>query len=208
MKNFLIADSENLHIIGLRHTLKKLVKKANLTVVNSKDELLNHFEKNKVECLIIDPNNIFLFYEDDFKHLRMNFPECRIIILSYFKNKQTVNSFLQDGIDGFISKDCQEQNIFDALYKIENGERYLCPKTLNGLIDVLVLPTPDTSQKLTFREYEILKQIAKGNDGKSIASHLFISIHTFRTHRKNIMKKTGKHTTPELILYAIEKKMI
>ncbi|MEO8533876.1 MAG: response regulator transcription factor [Flavobacterium sp.] len=208
MKNFLIADSENLHIIGLRYTLKKLVKKANLTVVNSKDELLNHLEKNNVEYLIIDPNNIFLFYEDDFKHLRMNFPDCKIILLSYFKNKQTVNSFLQEDINGFISKDCQEQTIFDALYKIENGERYLCPKTLNALMDVLVLPAPDANQKLTFREYEILKQIAKGNDGKSIASHLFISIHTFRTHRKNIMKKTGKHTTPELILYALERKMI
>lgn len=208
MKNFLIADSENLHIIGLRYTLKKFVKKANLTVVSSKDELLNHCEKNKVDYLIIDPNNIFLFYEDDFKYLRMSFPDCKIIILSYFKHKQTVNSFLQDGIDGFISKDCQEQTIFDALYKIENGERYFCPKTLNVLMDVLALPSSEANQKLTFRENEILKQIAKGNDGKSIASHFFISIHTFRTHRKNIMKKTGKHTTPELILYAIENKVI
>ncbi|WP_281321894.1 response regulator transcription factor [Flavobacterium aestivum] len=208
MKNFLIADSENLHIIGLRYTLKKFVKAANLTVVSSKDELLNHLGKYKVEYLIIDPNNIFLFYEDDFKHLRMTYPSCKIIILSHFKNKQTVNSFLCDNINGFISKDCQEQTIFDALYKIENGERYLCPKTLNGLIDVLVLPTSDTNEKLTFRECEILKQIAQGNNGKSIASELFISIHTFRTHRKNIMKKTGRHTTPELILYAIEKKII
>ncbi|MEN2399125.1 response regulator transcription factor [Flavobacterium sp. MC2016-06] len=208
MKNFLIADSENLHIIGLRHTLKKYVKTASLTVVNSKEELLNRLEKHKVEYLIIDPNNIFLFYEDDFKELRMNFPNCKIIILSHFKHKQTVSSFLHDNINGFISKDCQEQTIFDAIYKIENGERYLCPKTLNSLIDVLVLPALDADQKLTFREYEILKQIAQGNNGKSIASQLFISIHTFRTHRKNIMKKTGRHTTSELILYAIEKKMI
>ncbi|KLT69093.1 MULTISPECIES: response regulator transcription factor [unclassified Flavobacterium] len=208
MKNFLIADSENLHIIGLKYTLKKFVKKASLTLVNSKDQLLNHLERNKVECLIIDPNNIFLFYEDDFRQLRANFPDCKIIILSYFKNKQNVNTFLQERIDGFISKDCQEQTIFDALYKIENGERYLCPKTLNSLIDVLVVPPSDVNEKLTFREHEILQQIAKGSDGKSIASLFFISIHTFRTHRKNIMKKTGRHTTPELILYAIDNKMI
>jgi DNA-binding NarL/FixJ family response regulator len=208
MKNFLIADSENLHIIGLRYTLKKFVKTASLTVVNSKDELLNHLEKHKVEYLIIDPNNIFLFYENDFRQLRINYPNCKIIILSHFTNKQTVSSFLQDNIDGFIYKDCQEQTIFDALYKIENGERYLCPKTLNSLLNVLVLPPADANQKLTFREHEILKQIAQGNDGKSIASQLFISIHTFRTHRKNIMKKTGRHTTSELILYAIKRKII
>jgi len=69
------------------------------------------------------------------------------------------------------------------------------------------LPNPENDQKLTLREFEILKQIAKGNDGKKIASQLFISIHTFRTHRKNIMKKTGRHTTPELILYALENKI-
>lgn len=208
MKNFLIADSENLHIIGLKQTLKKFVKKSNLTVVDSKDELIIHMEKNIVEYLIIDPNNIFLFYDDDFKQLRLNSPNCKIIILSYFKNKQTISSFLKENIDGFISKDCQEQTIFDALYKIENGERYLCPKILNLLVDVLISPASDLKEKLTFRESEILKQIAKGNDGKSIASDLFISIHTFRTHRKNIMKKTGRHTTPELILYAIDRKII
>ncbi|WP_166923007.1 response regulator transcription factor [Flavobacterium poyangense] len=208
MKNFLIADSENLHIIGLRHTLKKLVKKASLTVVSSKELMFSYLDKNTVECLIIDPNNIFLFYEDDFRQLRTKFPKCKIIILSYFKNKQTIKSFLQDDVNGFISKDCHEQTIFDALYKIENGERYLCPKTLNALVDVLVVPTSDVKEKLTFRESEILKQIARGNDGKSIASDLFISIHTFRTHRKNIMKKTGRHTTPELILYAIDRKII
>ena len=206
MKNFLIADSENLHIIGLRHTLKKRVKTPNLKVVNSREELFKSLEKNDVDCLIIDPNNIFLFYDDDLKIIKTSFPKCKIIILSYFKNKQTIDSFLKDNINGFISKDCEEQTIYDALYKIQNGERYLCPKTLNALMDVLVLPSAE-DQKLTLREFEILKQIAQGNNGKNIASDLFISIHTFRTHRKNIMKKTGRHTTSELILYALEKKI-
>lgn len=208
MKNFLIADSENLHIIGLRHTLKKLVKTPSLKVVNSKDELFKCLEKNTIDCLIIDPNNIFLFYDDDMKMLGLSYPNCKIIILSYFKNKQTIDSFLKDNINGFISKDCEEKTIYDALYKIQNGERYICPKTLNALIDVLVLPNNDVDQKLTLREFEILKQIAQGNNGKNIASQLFISIHTFRTHRKNIMKKTGRHTTSELILYALEQKIM
>ena len=206
MKNFLIADSENLHIIGLRHTLKKRVKTPNLKVVNSREELFKSLDKNDTDCLIIDPNNIFLFYDDDLKIIKTSFPKCKIIILSYFKNKQTIDSFLKDNINGFISKDCEEQTIYDALYKIQNGERYLCPKTLNALMDVLVLPSAE-DQKLTLREFEILKQIAQGNNGKNIASDLFISIHTFRTHRKNIMKKTGRHTTSELILYALEKKI-
>jgi DNA-binding NarL/FixJ family response regulator len=207
MKNFLIADSENLHIIGLKYTLKKLVKSPNLKIVNSREELFRCLDSGAVECLIIDPNNIFLFYDDDLKAIKTTYPKCKIIILSYFKNKQTINSFLKDNINGFISKDCEEQTIYDALYKIEHGERYLCPKTLNALIDAFVLPNPENDQKLTLREFEILKQIAKGNDGKKIASQLFISIHTFRTHRKNIMKKTGRHTTPELILYALENKI-
>ncbi|OXA86881.1 LuxR C-terminal-related transcriptional regulator [Flavobacterium hercynium] len=208
MKNFLIADSENLHIIGLQHTLKKLVKTPNLKVVNSGEELFKCLHKNDIDCLIIDPNNIFLFYDDDLKVLRAKYPKCKIIILSYFKNKQTIDSFLKDNINGFISKDCEEQTIYDALYKINNGERYLCPKTLNALIDVFALPNENIDEKLTLREFEILKQIAQGNNGKSIASDLFISIHTFRTHRKNIMKKTGRHTTSELILYALEKKIM
>jgi DNA-binding NarL/FixJ family response regulator len=206
MKNFLLADSENLHIIGLRHTLKKLVKNPNLKEANSREELFKCLDKNEIECLIIDPNNIFLFYDDDLKIIKASYPKCKIIILSYFKNKQTINSFLKDNINGFISKDCEEQTIYDALYKIQHGERYLCPKTLNALIDVFALPNAE-NEKLTLREFEILKQIAQGNNGKSIASQLFISIHTFRTHRKNIMKKTGRHTTSELILYALEKKI-
>ncbi|WP_291147956.1 LuxR C-terminal-related transcriptional regulator [Flavobacterium sp. UBA7680] len=207
MKNFLIADSENLHIIGLRHTLKKLVKTPSLKVTNSREELFKCLDKNNIECLIIDPNNIFLFYDDDLKIIKTKYPQCKIIILSYFKNKQTIDSFLKENINGFISKDCEEQTIFDALYKIQHGERYICPKTLNTFIDVFALPTAQSDEKLTLREFEILKKIAQGDNGKNIASQLFISIHTFRTHRKNIMKKTGRHTTPELILYALEKKI-
>ncbi|HJS00364.1 MAG TPA: response regulator transcription factor [Flavobacterium sp.] len=208
MKNFLIADSENLHIIGLKHTLKKFAKTAKLTVVNSKEDLLINLERQQFDYLIIDPNNIFLFYEDDFKFLKTKFPSCKIIILSHFKNKQTVNCFLKEKIDGFIFKDCREQTIFDALYKIENDERYLCPKILNDLVDVLVLPDSDVIEKLTCREYEILRQIVKGNDPKVIATELFISIYTFRTHRKNIMKKIGVHTTCELILFALDNKIV
>ncbi len=61
----------------------------------------------------------------------------------------------------------------------------------------------DGNKNLSSREIEVLKQIVKGETNKEIAEHLYISLNTVLTHRKNITSKLGIKTIPGLTFYAI-----
>jgi DNA-binding CsgD family transcriptional regulator len=57
-----------------------------------------------------------------------------------------------------------------------------------------------TGNVFSRREFEIIKLIACGHNSRKIAEELFLSIHTVNTHRRNLLKKTGKATTHELVM--------
>ena len=61
---------------------------------------------------------------------------------------------------------------------------------------------------LSLRETEIIKLTAKGWAAKTIAEHLFLSTHTIYTHKKNIMKKLKINSSSEMIVYAIQNRLI
>lgn len=65
-----------------------------------------------------------------------------------------------------------------------------------------------TGNVFTKREYEIINCISDGLDSEQIAEKLFLSVHTVKTHRKNILHKTGKRTTHELVIELRERGVI
>lgn len=87
-----------------------------------------------------------------------------------------------------------------------NTEFILCPRTGECLDCGLICNSPANSE-LTDREAEILKLIAEGNDNKTIAEILYISVNTVHNHRNNILKKLGKSNTAELVRYWFENNM-
>jgi DNA-binding CsgD family transcriptional regulator len=62
-----------------------------------------------------------------------------------------------------------------------------------------------TGNVYTDREFEIIKLIAEGLGSEQIADKLFLSVNTINTHRRNILKKTRKSTTQELVIELKEK---
>jgi DNA-binding CsgD family transcriptional regulator len=66
-------------------------------------------------------------------------------------------------------------------------------------------PLLKTGNIFSQREFEIIKLIAEGHDSRKIAKELFLSVHTVNTHRRNLLKKTGKATTHELVMELKEK---
>lgn len=206
-KNIVLADKECLHRIGLRHVLQKQLNKPKINEFHNKKDVFKHIEKQTTDLLLIDHKNIDDFLDSDMEHIKKLDPNCSIIVISDCQDEQNITLLLQTGINAYICKNCEEQSIIDALNKIEKKERYLCPSIYNLMVDQFFQNDSNKSILLTPRELEIIKQIAIGNKGKHIAETLFISIHTFRTHRKNIMKKIGVNSTSELILYALHNKI-
>ena len=206
-KNIAIADRECLHRIGLKHVLQKHFQKPKINEFHNKNELFMHLEKQTTNILLINHKNIDEFLDSDIERIRKIDPNCSIIVISDCQEEQNITNLLQTGVNAYLCKNCEEQSIINALLKIEKKERYLCPSIYNLMVNQFFQNDNNKSIQLTPRELEIIKEISIGNKGKDIAETLFISIHTFRTHRKNIMKKIGVNSTSELILCAINNKI-
>ena len=130
-----------------------------------------------------------------------------------FKNKWNRYIFLIEQMR-FIETNKQGKPLL-LLIKVSSIDNYLVSKVtgsiklLNGdnkFITLIkkVLSNDNLLENLSKREYEVVDMLANGNDTKSIADSLSISITTVDTHRRNILKKLNLHSTNELIAYVLK----
>lgn len=84
----------------------------------------------------------------------------------------------------------------------------LCYKTDVALKVFNSIQNGENDTELTKREIDVLRLITKGFSNKEIADHLFVSIHTVISHRKNISEKTGIKSASGLTMYSILKRII
>jgi DNA-binding NarL/FixJ family response regulator len=205
LKTLIVLDAPNLYRIGLKTYLQKLLVKVKIIETETWQQLEQKLKTTSIDYLFVAPEN--LNYQELEKVIAVKKLQqtVKIIIMSQCVESteithNTMFSYLD--VDAVISKNVSENVIFEMMKTISNNKKYYCIDFLQKNI------IKHKTKNLSARELEILKQIAYGHDANEIAAKLFISIHTFRTHRKNIMKKIGIHSTSELILYAIKEKIV
>ena len=133
-------------------------------------------------------------------------PKTNILIISSDENRDTIHFILENGVNSFLTKDCDETEIRNAIYATAKGEKFFCGKILDIIFEKHYSKDNGEScepTELTTRELEIVKLIIEGHSTKEIADQLCLSHHTIYTHKKNVMKKLGIKSTSELILYAV-----
>jgi DNA-binding NarL/FixJ family response regulator len=135
-------------------------------------------------------------------------PETKIIALSMHSDKRFVLGMLRAGASGYLLKDCASQELANAITQVSSNKKYLSPEitgvVIGDFIQSGVVDEGDTvASVLSAREREVLQLIAEGWSTKQIASHLYVSVKTIETHRRQIMKKLDLHTIADLTKYAI-----
>lgn len=135
----------------------------------------------------------------------------RILILTTFEDDEYVVAALRAGASGFIGKGSEPEDIVTAVRAIHQGDALLSSAATRGLIGKYFAAgqeraTRDQSpiEHLTEREREVLELVGKGMPNDELATHLFISPHTAKTHVKRIMMKLGSHDRAQLVIVAYE----
>lgn len=205
LKTIILLDHPTLYRIGLKTYLQKVLIKVKIIEIETWQQLEQKMKAVPPDYIFITPENLNQTELDKILMSKSMHPQLKIIITSNnfeFGDIHKDSKKIDLAIDAIISKNASETSILEMMKTINNQKKYYCFDYLQKNI------LKEKTLNLSNRELEILKEIANGHDANDIASKLFISIHTFRTHRKNIMKKTGVHSTSELILYALKKKII
>ena len=144
-----------------------------------------------------------------------SFPETKILILTMYDDEEYLFHVLKNGAKGYILKNAPDEQLILAIRTVYQGETYVDMKLTTSLVNEFIsnsskdeTATSDTFKILSKREIEILPLIAKGYGNKEIAEKLFVSVKTVEAHKTHIMQKLDLKSKPELVEYAMKKKLV
>ncbi len=144
--------------------------------------------------------------------MKKNGLDVPVLMLTMHQDMKYIRRTLETGAQGYILKDASKSELTEAIEKVSRRENYFHPKINNQIFDYLrgnKNPSEgNLVDQLSDRGKEIIGCIGKGMNSKAIAEALFISEHTVKTHRRNIMHKLGVKNTAELISFSMEKGII
>lgn len=202
----LLVDDHKIFRDGLR----TLIEKEGMEVVGEAEngrKTLKLVEKLLPNVIIMDVSMPDMNGIEATRKIISSFPEIKVIALSMHSDRRFVLGMLEAGASGYLLKDCAFGELASAIKQVLTGNKYLSPK----IADVVVKGYLNKSNEslvsggsiLTSREREVLQLIAEGLTAKEIADHVFLSVKTVETHRRNIMQKLNMRSTVDLTKYAI-----
>lgn len=136
------------------------------------------------------------------------FADLRVLVMSASGERDDVLRAVKAGATGYVLKSASKAELLDAIHKTAAGEAVFTP-TLAGLVlgeyrRIANSGADDDAPRLTSRETEVLRFVAKGLSYRDIADQLFVSHRTVQNHVQNVLRKLQLHNRVELTRYAIE----
>jgi DNA-binding NarL/FixJ family response regulator len=138
---------------------------------------------------------------------------CRVVMLTTFDLDEYVYEALYAGASGFLLKDVRRDDLVHAVRVVAAGDSLLAPAVPRRLVADVVrrrraeqIPevAPDRLDVLTAREVETLRLLARGLTNAEIATTLFVSEHTVKTHVSNVLSKLGLRDRVQAVICAYE----
>lgn len=171
----------------------------------SESELNEKILLNSYQLVVMDPFSGPSFSLDTALTFRQKYPEMKVLVISEVDNINQTMMILEKGINGFLTRECDEEEIKHAIFSVARGEKFYCNKVLELFLENPKSEGEDNCDPtiLSARENEIATLVASGMTNKTIAKKLHLSHHTVHTHRKNILKKLGINSASELTIYAL-----
>ncbi|MER7500022.1 response regulator transcription factor [Nonomuraea pusilla] len=135
-------------------------------------------------------------------------PRPHVLVLSASAEQDDVLDAVKAGASGYLVKSASREEFLDAVRRTAEGDAVFTPG-LAGLVlgeyrRLAAQPAPAEGPRLTERETEVLRLVAKGLSYKQIAARLVLSHRTVQNHVQNTLGKLQLHNRVELVRYAIE----
>jgi len=143
--------------------------------------------------------------------LRSAAPQAKILMLTGIDLDDRILNMLAIGVDGYVIKDIEPDELAEAIRAVARGEAYLHPtlaRLVLGRMAAQQSPPPLTQMRLTPREHEVLKLMATPATYRQIAEQLFVSEETIRSHAKHILGKLDQPNRAQAVLAAVRAGLI
>ncbi len=140
-------------------------------------------------------------------------PAPQAIMLSMHADESYIMRSLYAGARAYLLKDATDEDLLPAVRAVAAGKSFFSPTVTNVLVEDYVRQLQergltDSYHLLTDREKEVLQLLAEGRSNKEVAALLDVGVSTVETHRAKLMQKLNLHSTAEIVLYAVRKRLI
>ena len=204
-----LADDHQLFRNGLKILLGGYAEFEVVAEASNGIELLKILETCPADIVLMDISMPEMDGAEATSRLTRMAPSTSVIALSMYGEEEYYYRMVEAGARGFILKDSEISDVYDAIIAVHRGGNYFSQELLYHVIRrIKNREQEEKSSSLSKREKEILLKICEGLSNNEIANTLFISKRTVDKHRANLLAKTGSKNTASLILYAIKNRII
>ena len=148
--------------------------------------------------------------------IKSQVPSTKIIMLKMSDEESDLYEAVKAGANGYLLKDVPGEEIADGVRAVHNGDSLISPSMASKLLAEFALmsrrqgerPSAVGAPRLTERELEVLRLVARGLANKEIAHDLFISENTVKNHVRNILEKLQLHSRMEAAMYAVRENLL
>jgi DNA-binding NarL/FixJ family response regulator len=133
----------------------------------------------------------------------------RVVVLTTYDTDDNLHTALRLGASGFLLKDIRADQLIEAVHSVASGDALVSPSLVRRLVEGYVTSRPlartdDVLSALSPRERDVVGLVARGMSNAEIASELFLSEATVKTHVNRILTKLGLRDRVQVVVLAYE----
>jgi len=205
----LITDDHAVVRSGLKQILAEEFKRAEFGEAGSAQEAIDRVWKENWDVVVLDITMPGRSGLEVLKEIKKSRPKLPVLVLSMHPEDQFAVRLLKIGASGYMTKESAPNELVGAVKKVIGGGRYVSPALAEKMASYLAIDvqTPP-HERLSDREFLVLRQIASGKTPTIIAKDLGLSVKTISTYRMRILEKMSMSNNAELTHYAIQNNLV
>ena len=134
--------------------------------------------------------------------IRSDYPSARIVVLSNYEGSEDVHRALEAGAMAYLVKSAGGDELIEAIQTVHRGRKYL-PSALTAVLAQRV-----AVDRLTDRELDVLRLLAKGHSNREIAAELAIAENTVRIHVAHVLDKLSVEDRTQAVIVAFQRGIV
>lgn len=205
----LIADDHAVVRQGLKQILADEYRRATFGEAANAQEAIDRVWAEEWDVVILDITMPGRSGLEALREIRKSRPRLPVLVLSMHPEDQFAIRVLKCGASGYMTKESAPAELVGAVKKVINGGRYVSAglaEKMAAHLETDFQLTPH--ERLSNREFLVLRLIASGKTVGQIAEELVLSVKTISTYRSRILIKMVMESNAELTHYAIQNKLV
>lgn len=201
----IVVDDHRILRDGIKALLREMENVELVGEASNGQELIPLLRNCNVDLILMDINMPKMNGIEASREALKICPGVKIIVLSMHDDIGYYDSIVQLGVDGFLLKESNYNELEKAIESVFDGRPYFSQELLLKLLRV---KKDNSSVQITNREKDVLQLICQGLSTAEIAEKLFLSVSTIEKHRAELLVKTNSPNSTALAVYAIKNNLV